>query len=370
MTEVLRCSGCDTGYDVGGREPGQRLRCPRCKTVLTVPEPSPFPMVSESAVLRRARGSPCAQHPKAIARARCTRCGNAACRACVAPAPIDHLCTGCADALGLGGAIPIDLGLLETPRLAARAFARQVLPILIWAVSAMLLSGLVWALPAVAGAAIAARSGLATVAGAAGLGLAIVSAAGFLVLSELLLIPAGTSVLVDDALRDRVTTTGASLQRTWGRVVRNLPGLATVFAVYLLLAVLVVLPALPVGAWLGERTASWTFAAIPPVVALLLGGLLLIPALGLAVPVVVLEERPALEALGRSWRLARLRYPTLLGLTGAFALGYAIALGLGIWGPAATGVISRVLDLLAPALLVTAYHGLAAEDAGVLGRGT
>jgi len=177
-------------------------------------------------------------------------------------------------------------------------------------------------------------------------------------------------VLIDAAIRGRPAPIGAGLRRAWHRVVRNLGALLGVFAFYLLLAVLAVVPALPLGAWLAERTGAWTAAALPPAVALIVAGVLLIPAVGLAVPVVVLEERGAFDALGRAWRLGRLRYGTLVVLTGVFACAYGGALALGALGPGVTGVVSRVLDLVAPALLVTAYHGVAAEDAGVLGRGS
>ena len=60
MTTFLRCSGCETGYDVSRREPGKKVRCPRCSTVLVVPEADEVgESVTASSRLRRARGASC-----------------------------------------------------------------------------------------------------------------------------------------------------------------------------------------------------------------------------------------------------------------------------------------------------------------------
>ena len=38
MSALMECSGCSTAYDVSKRKPGKKVRCPRCKTVMVVPE--------------------------------------------------------------------------------------------------------------------------------------------------------------------------------------------------------------------------------------------------------------------------------------------------------------------------------------------
>lgn len=154
---LVRCPGCDTGYDVSRRQPGARVRCPRCQAVLTVPPRDPpareREAVTESAVLRRARGAPCARHPRAISRRRCSRCATAACLECLAPRPVDHLCAACAAQQELGGALPLDFGLLATPRLALRAFLPSFPGVLLWFLLATLAGVTLFALPGALGAA-------------------------------------------------------------------------------------------------------------------------------------------------------------------------------------------------------------------------
>ncbi len=92
-------------------------------------------------------------------------------------------------------------------------------------------------------------------------------------------------------------------------------------------------------------------------------------------PVVILEERSAHAALARAWELVRRHLVTF----GLLVLGYYVLVAvlgsiLGLIGGATGlgapfGVLSQLIDvLLWPSLLVAAYHGLSAEDAGVLGR--
>ncbi len=369
---LLRCSGCDTGYDVSQRTPGHKVRCPRCQTVLTVPDPQAAEgaPVTESGILRRARGPSCARHPRAVARGRCARCEAATCRACQAPPPLDHLCGPCVTVQELGGVVKADFGLFATPRLALRAFLPSVAPIFLWSVFAALVGVTVCALPAALGGFAFLEHGLTRWSGTFGAGVALGALIAFWVGTELLLVPAGSALLVDRALRGRPLPVGEGLFATWHRVIRNAGVLFQVFLVYFLLALLLLLPSLPVAAWLLERTDSWATAAAAPAVFLGLGVVLVLPALGLAVPIVILEERPALQSLQRAWALAQPRYPTLLALTVAFTALYAAGTGglalLGIDGLLL--VVPRLLDLFIPALLVAAYHGLASEQAGVLGR--
>ena len=103
----------------------------------------------------------------------------------------------------------------------------------------------------------------------------------------------------------------------------------------------------------------------------LLGGVVLLATSMLALPALLLEEKGASHALTRSWQLGTQGLGSLAGLAGSFLLVQSLiatpfaALGLPLIGNLA-GV---AFGLFLPALMVAAYHGLAAEEAHVLGRG-
>ena len=128
---LVPCPGCDTTYDVSQRAPGKRMRCPRCKGVVTVPErtlaPVASPEITASSRIRRARGPACVVHTKHTATGACAGCSSQVCDECWGPPSVDHLCTRCVKERGLDGAIPVDFGLLATPALAARALAQSCL---------------------------------------------------------------------------------------------------------------------------------------------------------------------------------------------------------------------------------------------------
>jgi hypothetical protein len=107
---------------------------------------------------------------------------------------------------------------------------------------------------------------------------------------------------------------------------------------------------------------------------------------GLALPAVILERRTATEAIDRAWRLARLR-PVAAGTLGAavVVVGLLLEFGLstfsagvlqGSGGSTSGQLVAFTCTLLAPvfldmawsSILVTAYHGLVAEEAEVVGR--
>ena len=97
-------------------------------------------------------------------------------------------------------------------------------------------------------------------------------------------------------------------------------------------------------------------------------------ALGLATPIVMLEERGAIQALSRAWSLSRTQLPVVglilleYGLVYLFAALLLAVLGHLIGAPPLIVLLAHILDVLWPALLVAIYHGLAAEEAEVLGR--
>ena len=120
------------------------------------------------------------------------------------------------------------------------------------------------------------------------------------------------------------------------------------------------------------ETPVWLRLAIPVLAALLtlLFGAGLFAALGLAVPVCLLEEREAIDSLGRAWALSQQRFFPLVGLIVTYyVVGWIlVAPFLALNWPLEAAVLGQLLWLFQPALLVAAYHGLSAEAAGVLGR--
>ncbi|MCO5166008.1 MAG: zinc-ribbon domain-containing protein [Planctomycetes bacterium] len=377
---LVSCPGCDTQYDVSRREPGRRMRCPRCRGVVVVPERKPeasaSPQVTASSRLRRARGPACARHPRRTAEGRCAGCGAHACAACWAPAPVDHFCARCAEERHLGGALPIDFGLLATPRLAMTAMLGSLGRLVGWTAFSVLATFTVFALPIV-------LSGLAfqvTYDGQATwltdllAAVFVAASVGMLLTHFLFLVPAGCAVFLDHAIRGRRLPLGEAFREAWWRFLASAPRLLGVLVVVALLflpfAVLVLGAAWVVNAGAGPL----------PALLLVLGGLSvgLLPiftVLGLAVPVVVLEERSAHAALARAWELVR-GHLASFGLLVVAYFVVVVVLGsvLGAVGAVTglrvpLGVLSQLIDvLLWPSLLVAAYHGLSAEQAGVLGR--
>ena len=369
MSQILRCEGCDTGYDVSKRTPGKKVRCPRCKTVLIVPEPSPEneQVVTSSSRLRKTRGPVCARHKKEVARVRCKGCNDAVCSKCLAPAPIEHLCEECAATRGLGGALKHDFGFRSTFRLAGKGFFPNFGRIVLWSLSAFLIALLVCVIPGYLGGQMALNNP-GTPLGTLGAGLFIASLLTYWVLNNFLLIPAGAGILVDHAIRGRELTRLEAFAETAERILRSSGNLFLIFIVYLLLGLLVAFPGLVVFWWLAQ--INQPFAALVLIVWMSGGMLFLFAALGLAVPVCLLEEREAIDSLGRAWALSQQRFFPLVGLIVTYyVVGWLLVAPFLLlnWRLEAT-VLGQLLWLFQPALLVAAYHGLTAEAAGVLGR--
>lgn len=377
-TLLVPCPGCDTRYDVGRREPGKKVRCPRCKAVLVVPEAAPAAdedeLLGTSSRLRRARGPVCRWHPKRSATERCDGCQSWACADCWGPPPVDHVCRGCAEARGLEGAIAVDFGPLATPRVALAALGRALPKILVWNLASVLATFTVFGIPLALGfyAWRAAQDGSALREAAAAVVLA--SGMAMLIVHYLLVVPSGCATFLDQAIRGASVPFGEAFRIGWRRVLQNAPALVGV-ALTIFVVLLPFLVAIVGGAWLAYDRGAQAVAALILLIAPPLVFFPVVSAFGLAVPVVVLEERSATAALGRAWELVR---PQLLVVCG-LVVGFFVAQGvltttfaaltdaLGLPRPLML-FASYLTDLVWPALLVAAYHGLSAEQVGVPGR--
>ena len=388
---LLTCEGCATRYDVSKRTPGKQVRCPRCRTVMTVPaargaEAPRDSRLTASSRLRRAKGASCRDHPRELAIARCRACGADVCSRCRADAPVDHFCRACAAERQLAGALPVDFGLLRTPLLALSAMLRTLPRMLAWNLLALLLTVLVFAPPVVLfllgwdrSAPAASVDLWRAIKADLFAGVVIASLLAWLVSYYLLLVPAGCAVLLDDTLRGRELPLGAAFRAAWRRVARTGPSLVGVGLLLIVAGFAALMPGLAMAYALSE-SASQEAAGLFLLGYGLLASLAVCSAITVAVPVVVLEERPALEALGRAWTLARARVwdvATLVmgygllhaALSGALYLVRDLLVGPGdLLVPGLLVVLGHVVDLLWPALLVATYHGLAAEEAEVVGR--
>lgn len=379
---LVPCPGCDTTYDVSQRAPGKRMRCPRCRGVVTVPERPAAPVaaqpeVTSSARIRRARGPSCVFHPKTTSTGACAGCSSQVCDECWGPPSIDHLCVRCVQERGLEGPLPVDFGLLATPALAGRALVQSIVRLLLWVVLSVIATFTLFSIPITLGW----EAFKLTYDGGAGnwksdIAAAIVFGSLFagMITHFLFLVPSGCAVFLDHAIRGKRVALGAALGEAWRRFLRAAPrllGVLIVVGLLLLPYAILILGA----AWLVNGAGATAFALILLVVGLPLGLLPLMTVLGPAVPIVILEERSVGAALSRSWELVR---PHALSFAALVVccfflvalLGSLFAfLGAATGAPRMFGILAQLVDvLLWPALLVAAYHGLAAENAGVLGR--
>jgi len=378
MSQLLTCSSCSTRYDVRHRAPGERVRCARCDAELVVPQPGDG-TVRDSARLRLAKGPVCQNHPRARARARCEGCGAFVCAACTAPRPGDHFCQPCAHERGVNGAIPVDFGLLAAWSAALGALLRVFPRVLVWNLLAFAGSALLFSIPLVYGWKVLEVISFApTRSWGQGDDLAlaslVVGVSGVFLTYYLLLVPAGCCLFVDMQLRGRKVPFRAALSEAWTRFKQT--GVA-LFSVAVILIGLFYLPyAVLIGGvgyglrqLFGEGPLQvWlVVSAVVGIVPLWLAG-------GFALPVVVLEQRGAMDSLRRAWRLMRGR----LGTVAALALSYGLVLAVGTSALAYLGKLSghpdafmplgHVFDVAWPAVLTAAYHGLASEDAEIPGR--
>lgn len=383
MSTYLECGGCETAYDVSARKPGKRVRCPKCKTIMVVPEAGDddedSAILTASSRLRAARGPSCKAHKTTVSVGICGLCNAAMCERCLSPPPVDHACRACASLLGLEGALPIDFGLLTTFRRAAKAFFPNVPRILAWSVVALLVALTVCGIPGVIGAVVYGNAGPDTLLGQLGGIVVILAILGYRLLNAFLLIPAGCAVFIDDAIRGRKPDFAEAFSRAWRRVLGRAGALFLIFIVYALLAFLILLPCLVVFYFASEALGTTMVDGRlqgSPMPAILLFGLLgagllfMATSLGLAAPIAILEQRSAVESLGRAWELSLQRFWGLCAVFLGLGLLYLAASIIGLLTLPLFGfLITLLLDLFWPAVLVSAYHGLVAEHAGVLGRG-
>lgn len=388
---LLTCKGCSSSYDVSRRAPGKQVRCPKCRTVLVVPEveeseepPARDPRLSASSRLRRAKGATCRDHPRELSVARCRACAAEVCERCRAEPPVEHFCGACARERHIGGALPLDFGLLATPLHALRALVRSLWRMLVWNLAALVFVVVVftpliavgfalWDREAPSAAVDLARAAKADLFA----GWIMATAGACLVTYYGLLVPAGCSVFLDAALRGRKVGFGAAFTEARQRVVRTGPSLLGVTLLLGLACAAAVLMILALIYPFREVAGGYLSIAL----LLVLGApvaLAFVTALGLVVPVVVLEERSALESLGRAFSLARWRiwdvailvvgYGALHVVFSLLLVRISPALGGGWVFPAILTLLGHVVDLIWPALLIATYHGLSAEEAAIVGR--
>jgi len=372
----LLCT-CGKSYEVRARAPGTLVKCRACEKVLTVPAARQDDAVrSASERLRRARGEPCARHPKSLALDPCERCARWMCEACRAPAPSLHLCRDCAPAVFATQAIPLDFGILATPLIAARS-AGRAFPYLVgfnvlaslmeWALAAPFVALGVWAgsQPAVTEGSFDVHHAVALASGVC----AIIIISFF----DAVFIPAADVVLIDRSIRRQApdgNVIGAAFARAWAR--KGTLALAFVYLVLVATGALVfVLPFVLAAYLMGDLEIAWAGLAVGiPAAGTALG------AFGLAIPVVILEHRTASQAFGRAWSLAQMR-PLAAAFFGTAIVLVGVLLTWGLsfvppeWGAAGVALelgVTFLANMAWPAILVAAYHGLVAEEARVVGR--
>lgn len=265
-------------------------------------------------------------------------------------------------------ALKVDFGYFVTLQIAARIYGATFFRLLAWTAVSVVTAGVLCALPVLLGIANYHRYGDEW-QGLLGGVIALIGIVVYYVLSNFLLAPAGCVILCDQAIRDERATFSEAIGRAVAGVAVNAGSLCALFLVYTFLLLLFLFP--------GLLVAYWLFEVSPPAAALaligfaLLGSVFILVTSMLALPALLLEEEGASSALVRSWQLSTQGIGALIGLalTFLFVQGTISApfqlVGLGGLG----ALVHAALGLFLPALMVAAYHGLAAEDARLLGRG-
>jgi hypothetical protein len=267
--------------------------------------------------------------------------------------------------------LKVDFGFFVTLRLALSGFRGSFGRLSAWTILAGVSAAVVCALPILLGMANYVRYGVQAWQGLAGGTIALIGLLVLVVSWAFLLTPAGGAVLVDHSLRDDELPFGEAMGRAAMAVLFRSTSLSAIFAVYLALVTLFVLPGLAAFYWLFHLTGSELLPTIFLAGEVGVGLVFLVATLGLAVPVCLLEDVSAGPALARSWALSSQGLSSMAGLSALYVgvgfvahVPFALA-GLGNLGWMASFTVGA---LFLPALLVAAYHGLAAEDARILGR--
>ena len=264
-------------------------------------------------------------------------------------------------------ALKVDFGYFVTIQTAARIYGASFFRLMAWALFSVVSAGVVCALPILLGIANYQRYGDEW-QGLLGGVIALIGIVVYYVLSNFLLTPAGCVILCDQAIRDERATFSEALGRAVAGVAVNAGSLCALFLVYTFLLLLFLFPGLLLAYWLHE--ISPPAAALAMIGFALLGSVFILVTSMLALPALLLEEEGASSALVRSWQLSTQGIGALVGiaLTFLFVQGSITApfQALGLAGLGA--LVHAALGLFLPALMVAAYHGLAAEDAHLLGR--
>lgn len=265
--------------------------------------------------------------------------------------------------------LKVDFGFFVTLGAAARVYARTFFRTAAWALFSFVSALVVCALPFGLGYVNYHRYGGDTWQGLFAGSVAVLSMLAFHVLSTFVLSPSGSVVLCDQTMREEQGGFGESLGRAAAAVAVNAGSLALLFLVYVLLLALFLLPGLVLFYLLYERSPAGALLALFGFGAI--GTLFLLATSLLALPALLLEERGASHALVRSWELSRPGFGALAAMAGVFicALGL-LPLPFKLLGSNLLAALTyEGVVLFLPALMAAAYHGLAAEDARLLGRG-
>lgn len=265
-------------------------------------------------------------------------------------------------------ALKVDFGYFVTLQIAARIYGAAFFRLLAWTAVSVVSAGVVCALPIGLGYANWQLHGEAW-QGLLGGSIAVIGIVVYYVLSNFLLAPAGCVILCDQAIREERATFSEAIGRAVAGVAVNAGSLCALFLVYTFLLLLFLFPGLLLAYWLHQ--ISPPAAALALVGFALLGSVFILVTSMLALPALLFEEEGASSALVRSWQLSTQGIGALVGLALTFLfLQGTISLPFQALGLGALGVlVHAALGLFLPALMVAAYHGLAAEDARLLGRG-
>lgn len=265
-------------------------------------------------------------------------------------------------------ALKVDFGYFVTIQAAAKIYGASFFRLVAWALISVISAAVVCALPIGLGLANYRLHGDAW-QGLLGGVIAVIGFVVYYVLSNFLLMPAGCVILCDQAIHEERATFSEALGRAVAGVAVHAGSLCALFLVYTFLLLLFLFPGLLLAFWLFQ--ISPVAAALALIGFALLGSVFILVTSMLALPALLLEEEGTSSAMVRSWQLSTQGLGALVGIALTFLFVQAsISAPFQAMGVAWIGVmVHAALGLFLPALMVAAYHGLAAEDARLVGRG-
>jgi hypothetical protein len=376
----VTCASCGAHYDVSTRERGQRVRCRRCGADIMVPAATPGTGRSRTASERllRAHGMPCDRHGRTLAVSTCERCGRPCCPRCLAAEPHAHLCSVCAEIAQVRPVLPVDWGVAPVLGNALRAWLAGLGPrILIYNLLVIAtVFALFWDYAMVPLFVLKQHIEATVDDGMRDFWVAVLRAVGLLVIlgaTALLgvLSSGGNATFLDGALRGERVTLGHAMYRC----VHRAPSIAAAWVLVLLALAAplfaIEVPFVAVAAATGKMWISYVGLAVYAPIALAI-----LASVVLAGPVAILEDRSGARAVGRAIELTRGHRGSIAALLLLFSLLWlGGAVGTALLGgrpqPAVIAVallVAILIDVGWSALLVAAYHGLAAEKLGLVGR--